>query len=148
MSKSHPEFDSLPFKIMTRPSKKQKCLNYLNYCIIVNTVIFLESEFRGDSDMILGMSSGSEQRKNSDDEGNANNSSDMQHDAWRRVGAERPHFSFNGKPGINVDVEDRNNPLKYFRLFITPFISLAMKLTTKLPVYPVDCISWSLYFIT
>jgi hypothetical protein len=56
--------------------------------------------------MNVDMSSGSEQRENSDDEDNANDNNDMQHDTWRRVGAERWHFPFIGRLGINVDLED------------------------------------------
>jgi hypothetical protein len=29
-------------------------------------------------------------------------------------------FSFSRKPGINVDLQNWNNPLEYFELFITP----------------------------
>jgi hypothetical protein len=39
---------------------------------------------------------------------------------WTAVGFERPRFPFSGKSGINVDLEDRHNPLEYFELFITP----------------------------
>jgi hypothetical protein len=66
------------------------------------------------------MSSGSEQRANSDDEDIADDNSDMQHVTWTRVGAERPCFSFSGKPHMNVDLEGQNNPLGYFEVFITP----------------------------
>jgi hypothetical protein len=83
----------------------------------------LEGEFSDGSDTNVDISSGSEQRENSDDEGNANDISDMQHDTWTSVGAERQHFPFSGKPGINVDLEDRNNPLEYFGLFITSEIA-------------------------
>jgi hypothetical protein len=113
MSKSFPEFNSLLFKIMVGPSKKQKCLSdeelsELLYNCEVSDI--LESEFSDDSYTNVGMTSGSEQRENSDDEDNANNSSDMQHNTWTWVGAERPHLPFSGKPGINVDLEDQNNP--------------------------------------
>jgi hypothetical protein len=47
----------------------------------------------------------------------------MQHVTWTRIGVERPRFPFDGKPGISVDLEDRNNPLEYFELFITPEIA-------------------------
>jgi hypothetical protein len=33
-------------------------------------------------------------------------------------------------------------------LFITPFIPLTMKLTTKLPAAPKECINWNLYLVT
>jgi hypothetical protein len=62
-------------------------------------------------------SSGSEQRENSGDEDNANDNSDMQHNTWTRVGVERQRFPLSGKPGIYVDLEDRNNPLEYFGLY-------------------------------
>jgi hypothetical protein len=32
----------------------------------------------------------------------------------------RQHLPFTGKPGINVVLEDPNNPLDYFELFCTP----------------------------
>jgi hypothetical protein len=40
-----------------------------------------------------------------------------------RVGIERPLFTFSGKPSINVELEDQNNLLEYFKLFITPEIA-------------------------
>jgi hypothetical protein len=61
--------------------------------------------------------SGSEQSDSSDDEV-VNDDSDMQHGARTKVGAERPRFPFSGKPGLNVDLEDKNSPLEYFELFI------------------------------
>jgi hypothetical protein len=70
--------------------------------------------------MNVGMSSCNEQTANSYDDDNANNNSDMQHDTRTSVGIERLCFPFSGKHGINVDLEDRNNPLEYFELFITP----------------------------
>jgi hypothetical protein len=33
--------------------------------------------------------------------------------------AKRPHFPFSGTPGLNVDVEDPNNPREYCEVFIT-----------------------------
>jgi hypothetical protein len=36
---------------------------------------------------------------------------------WAKSGAEEPHFPFTGKPGINTDLEDPTNTLKYFELF-------------------------------
>jgi hypothetical protein len=47
----------------------------------------------------------------------------MQQDTWSRVGVDRLHFHFNGKPGTNVDLEAQNNPWEYFELFITPEIA-------------------------
>jgi hypothetical protein len=37
--------------------------------------------------------------------------------------AERPRFPFGGKPSLNVHLEDPNNLLDYFELFITPEIA-------------------------
>jgi hypothetical protein len=71
----------------------------------------LRSEFSDGSDMDVDVSSNGEQRANSDVEDNAYDSSDMQLNTWTRVGIERLHFHFSGKPGINVDLEDQNNPL-------------------------------------
>jgi hypothetical protein len=41
----------------------------------------------------------------------------MQHGIWVKPGAERPCFPFTGEPGINVDLENCGNPMKYFELF-------------------------------
>jgi hypothetical protein len=41
---------------------------------------------------------------------NVNDNRSKQPDTWTNSGAERPHFSFTGKPGINVDLEDSSNP--------------------------------------
>jgi hypothetical protein len=79
-----------------------------------------ECEFSGESDTDVDMLQNSDQRANSDDEGSANDNSDMKNDAWTRVGAERSHFLFSRKPGMNVDLEDQNKPQEYFELFITP----------------------------
>jgi hypothetical protein len=65
----------------------------------------LESEFSDDCDINVDMS-GSKQGENSNDEGSASDNSDMQHDTWTRVDAERLCFPFSGKPSINVDLED------------------------------------------
>jgi hypothetical protein len=129
---------------MVGPSKTQKLLcdegllELLYDCEPSDTS---EGEFSHESDAHVDMLSGSERRENTDDEDNANDKSDMQYDTWTRVGAERPHFPFSGKPGINDDSEDCTNPLEYFGLFITLFISLTTKLTVKLPVVPKDCIN-------
>jgi hypothetical protein len=104
--------------MMAGPSKTQKHmseeLSEFLYCHEPNDI--LESEFSDDSDTNVDMSSGNEQRANSDDEDNANDNSDMQHDTWTRIGIEGPCFPCSGKPGINVDLEDQNNPLEYFKL--------------------------------
>jgi hypothetical protein len=47
----------------------------------------------------------------------------MQHGAWTKLGAERPCFPFNGKPGLNVDLEDPIIQLDYFELCVTPEIA-------------------------
>jgi hypothetical protein len=47
----------------------------------------------------------------------------MQHGIWSKSDAERPCFPFTGNPGINVDLEDSSNPLKYSELFCTPEIA-------------------------
>jgi hypothetical protein len=68
------------------------------------------------------ISSCGEQSVSSDEEENVSDSSSMQHDVWARSGAERQCFPFTGKPGINTELEDASNPLKYFQLFCTPEI--------------------------
>jgi hypothetical protein len=87
-----------------------------------------ESEFSGDSDcdsdMVMEFLSGSEQSDSSDDEDDVNDDSDMQHGTWAKVGAERPRFPFSGKPGLNFDLEDLNNPLEYYELLITPDVAI------------------------
>jgi hypothetical protein len=66
-------------------------------------------EFLSDSDQ-----SDSDQSDSSDDEDNVTDDSDMQYEAWTELGAERPHFPFSGKPGLNGQLEDPNNLLDYF----------------------------------
>jgi hypothetical protein len=44
----------------------------------------------------------------------------MKHGTWTKVQAEWPHFQFCGKPGLNVDSQDPNNPLDYSELLVTP----------------------------
>jgi hypothetical protein len=61
-----------------------------------------------------------EQSVSSDEEENISYNSGMQHDIWAETGAERPHFPFTSKHGINVDFEGPSNPLEYFELFCTP----------------------------
>jgi hypothetical protein len=65
---------------------------------------------------------GSEQSVSSNEAENVSNISSMQPDVWANSGAEWPHFSFTGEPGINVDLEDTSIPLEYFELFCTPDI--------------------------
>jgi hypothetical protein len=67
--------------------------------------------------------SGGEQSVSSDKVENVSNNSGMQSDVWANSGAERPRFPFTGKPGINVDLEDPNNPLEYSELYCTPDIA-------------------------
>jgi hypothetical protein len=125
MSKSHPNFYFLLFKIMAGPSKKQKHLSDRELSKLLSnceSIDVSESEFSDDSDTSVDMS-GSEERGNSDDKDSANDNSDMKHDTWARVGVERLCFPCSGKPGINVDSEDQNNPLEYLKLFITPEIA-------------------------
>ena len=38
---------------------------------------------------------------------------DTHHGTWTNVGTERPHFPFIGKPGLNIKIENSENPLKY-----------------------------------
>jgi hypothetical protein len=41
----------------------------------------------------------------------------VQPDVWENLAAEWPCFPFAGKPGVNVDLEARNNHLEYFEFF-------------------------------
>jgi hypothetical protein len=56
-----------------------------------------ESDFSDDSNTNVNMSSGREQRANSDDEDNVSDNSDVQHHTWTRLGVKRPRFAFKGK---------------------------------------------------
>jgi hypothetical protein len=56
---------------------------------------------------------GGEQSVSSDEAENVSNSG-MQPDVWPNLGAERTYFLFTGMPGINIDLKDPSNPLKYF----------------------------------
>jgi hypothetical protein len=67
----------------------------------MNTVVF-QSEYSSDSEINVKISLGDEQSVSSN--------SSMEPDAWANSGAERPHFPFTGKPGINVDLEEPSNP--------------------------------------
>jgi hypothetical protein len=73
--------------------------------------------------MVFKFLSGNKQSDSYDDKHNVNDDSDMQHETWTKVGAKQSHFPFSGKPGLNVDLEDPNNPLEYFELFITPTLA-------------------------
>jgi hypothetical protein len=79
-----------------------------------------EGEYSGDSEINMEISSCGEQSISSDQEESFSDDSSMQHGIWAKSGAERPRFSFTGKPGINVHLEDPSNPLEYFELFYTP----------------------------
>jgi hypothetical protein len=70
--------------------------------------------------MVAKFLSGNEQSDSADDDDNVNAGSHIQHGTWTKVGAKQSHFPFSGEPGLNVDLEDCNNPLKYFELFIIP----------------------------
>jgi hypothetical protein len=61
---------------------------------------------------------GGEQCVSSDEAENVSNNSRLQPDIWKNSGAERPHFPFTGKHGINIDLEDPSNPLEYSELFV------------------------------
>jgi hypothetical protein len=47
----------------------------------------------------------------------------MQHGRLAKPGAERPHFPFTSKPGINVNSEDPSNTLEYFEFLGPPEIA-------------------------
>jgi hypothetical protein len=57
----------------------------------------------------------------------------MQHGIWAKSGAERPHFPYTGKPGINVDLEDFSNALEYFEWFCTPEIMEVIEKQIRMP---------------
>ena len=48
---------------------------------------------------------------------------DIKHGTWTNVGTERPHFPFIRKPVLNVKIENSENLLEFFELFITPEIA-------------------------
>jgi hypothetical protein len=74
----------------------------------------LQSEYSSVSEINMKILLGGEQSVSSDDAENVSDNSTMQLDAWANSGAERPHFPFTGKHGINVDLEDPRNPMEYF----------------------------------
>jgi hypothetical protein len=90
----------------------------MNCCNRINIIIFLS-----DNDISVNISSCREQNIISVEEENASDNSSRQHSIWTKSGAERPHFPFTGKSGINVDLEDPSNPLEYSELFCTPEIA-------------------------
>jgi hypothetical protein len=79
-----------------------------------------ESDYSTDNEINVNISFGSEQSVSSDGAENVSDNSSMQPDVQVNSGAERPHFPFTGKPGINVDLEDPSKPLEYFELFCMP----------------------------
>jgi hypothetical protein len=90
-----------------------------------------ESKYSSDSEINVKISSCSEQSVSSNEEENVGDNSSMQHGIWAKSGAEQPHFPFTGKPGINVDLEDPSNTLKYFELFCAPEIMEAIARKTN-----------------
>jgi hypothetical protein len=77
-----------------------------------------KSEYSSNSEINVKILSFGEQSVSSVEEENVSDNSIMQHGVWAKSGAERPHFPFTGKSGINVDLEDRINPLVYFEFFV------------------------------
>jgi hypothetical protein len=78
-----------------------------------------ESKYSSDIEINVKITSCSEQSVSTDEQ-NVNGNSSMQHGVWSKSGA---RFSFTGKPGINVDLEDPRNPPEYFELFRTSEIA-------------------------
>jgi hypothetical protein len=70
--------------------------------------------------MVVKFLSGSKHSDSSGDKDSVNDDSNMQHETWTKVGVEQPLFPFSDIPSLNVDLEDPNNLLDYFELFITP----------------------------
>jgi hypothetical protein len=109
---------------MAGPSKKM-CVSdeeVLHELLQENEYSYIsESESGSDSEINVEILSCDEESVSSDEENVSDNSS-MQHGILAKSGAERPHFQFTSKPGINVDLEDHSNPLEYFELFCTPEI--------------------------
>jgi hypothetical protein len=46
----------------------------------------------------------------------------MQLGTWTKLGTGQPHYPTNGRPGLNGDVKDPNNPIEYSELFIAPVL--------------------------
>jgi hypothetical protein len=91
----------------------------------------LESEYSSDREINVKISSGGEQSVSFDEALNVSDNSSIEPDIGAHSGAEQPHFPLAGKPGINVDLEDPSNPLKYFELFCTPDIAEVMDRETN-----------------
>jgi hypothetical protein len=75
-----------------------------------------ESEYSSDNEINEKFSVGGDEAES------VSNNGSLQPDVQANSGAERPHFPFTGKPGINVDLEDPSNPLEYFEMICMPDI--------------------------
>jgi hypothetical protein len=84
----------------------------MNCCSGINIVIFLRAYI-----VMVNISSCGEQSVSCDDNSN------VQHGICAKSGAEQPRFSFSGKPGINVDLEDPSNSMGDFGLCCRPEIA-------------------------
>ena len=78
-----------------------------------------DSEFSDDSESYANDIASDSEDQSSDDVIDT----DIHHGTWTNVGTERPRFPFIGKPGLNVKIENSENPLEFFELFIIPKIS-------------------------
>jgi hypothetical protein len=90
---------------MGGPSEKMRVSDevFVNCYKRMNTMIF-QSEYSSGSEISMKISSRAEQSVGSDEAKNVSDNSSMQPDVWANLGAERPHFPFTGKPGINIDL--------------------------------------------
>jgi hypothetical protein len=77
-----------------------------------------ENECCGDYDMKVKISPNSQQSFTSNKEDNVCDSSDMQPGTWTKLGTECPCSPFDGKSGLNVDLEDPDYLLEYLKLLI------------------------------
>lgn len=80
------------------------------------------SDHNSNSGMNVKIWSSSKQGVSTDDE-YVSNDSDMKHDTGIKFDIESPHFPFRGRPDLNFDLEDPNNPMEYFKLLIVEVIS-------------------------
>ena len=78
-----------------------------------------DSEFSDDSESYASDIASYSEDQSSDDVIDT----DIHHGTWTNIGTERTRFPFIGKPGLNVKIENSENPLEFFELFITPEIS-------------------------
>nr|CAD7575868.1 unnamed protein product [Timema californicum] len=110
---------------MAGPSKRAKILSdkELNDLLHDNELSDIsESECSSDSETNVEISSGSDNDSEEDvigEDGDCN----IHHGTWTKVGTERPRFPFSGQPGLKVQLENPDDPLEYFELFITPEIA-------------------------